>query len=114
MNYIVYLIYKIFVYYLLLLVFANIYWLITLIYAISTTRSKAIKVKNIVRTVDNFNIIIDSNDEPYKVFKDSFLTEFNILNYINKIEINKEYEIKFYGFNTYFTNKKIFYIKLDE
>ena len=104
---------KIYSYYILLLVFANLYWVANLVYSKFSLRSKIIKVKNII-LLPTCKYLIDSNDESYIVFKDSFLTNFNILDYINEIEINKEYEIKFYGFNTYFTTKKIIYAKPNE
>ena len=104
---------KLFVYFILLLVFINLYLFLTLVYEIITTRTKIIRVKNIIYLLGS-KYLIDFNDNSYVISKHKVFNDFNILDHMNTIEINKEYEIYFYGFNTYFTEKKIFYFKLNE
>lgn len=85
-------------------------WIVNVVYAFVTCRTKIVKVISISQGLKT-HCIIDSNSSNYYVMSNHYLGVKNLKDKLSRLILGESYEIKIYGFETLFTNKRLIDIK---
>ena len=88
-------------------------WLLNQIYSIVTCRTKIIQIKSIHQGLGLKSecILVDSELLHYYILSNHILGVNNLEYKISHLKLNSDYEIKIYGFNSFFTKIRLIDIK---
>ena len=99
--------YDYFLMYKIIFIIILILFIINLIYVYSTKQNKIITIKNSTyfrQSKYGYNLVSDSNNNVYQVKNSIYYLFFNSAELYQELEINKTYNITYYGYRIPFLN----------